>query len=261
MRADISFPASEHSFTQESGATVSPAERDRLVASHLGLVHHVARQISRRLAVDFDFDELVSAGTIGLINAVDGFDADRGVAFSTFAAPRIRGAILDELRRQDHVPRSIRRKIRDIAAAREALTGESGYTPSDQQLAEYLNVDLDTLWRWQSEIECSFFVPLDQPLDDDDPRSGTPAQSVAGVTAALIEDDLTHQEEVEALREAIMGLREQERIVLSLYYFEELKLHEIGAIIELTESRVSQIRTRAVAKLRAQMGRLREQAA
>jgi RNA polymerase sigma factor FliA len=261
MHVDISPSASRSSNTQESGSRVSPEERDRLVASHLGLVHHVARQISRRLAVDFDFDELVSAGTIGLINAVDGFDADRGVAFSTFAAPRIRGAILDELRRQDHVPRSIRRKIRDISAAREALTGEEGYAPSDQQLADYLNVDLDTLWRWQSEIECSFFVPLDQPLDDDDPRSGTPAQSVAGVTAALIEDDLNHQEEVEVLREAIMSLREQERIVLSLYYFEELKLHEIGAIIELTESRVSQIRTRAVAKLRAQMVRLREQAA
>ena len=261
MHVDLSPSESRPSNTQESGATISPAERDRLVASHLGLVHHVARQISRRLAVDFDFDELVSAGTIGLINAVDGFDAERGVAFSTFAAPRIRGAILDELRRQDHVPRSIRRKIREISAAREALTGEEGYAPSDQQLADYLNVDLDTLWRWQSEIECSFFVPLDQPMDDDDPRSGTPAQSVAGVTAALIEDDLNHHEEVEVLREAIMGLREQERIVLSLYYFEELKLHEIGAIIELTESRVSQIRTRAVAKLRAQMGRLREQAA
>jgi RNA polymerase sigma factor FliA len=203
----------------------------------------------------------VSAGTSWLINAVDGFDGDRGVAFSTFAAPRIRGAILDELRRQDHVPRSIRRKIRDISAAREALTNEDGHGPSDQQLADYLQVDIETFWRWQSEIECSFFVPLDKPVDDDDPRSGTPSQSVSGVTAAMIEDDLTHQEEVEVLREAIMDLREQERIVLSLYYFEELKLHEIGAIIELTESRVSQIRSRAVAKLRAKMARLREQAA
>ena len=261
MHVETSSAAATTTSNPQPGASMTPAERDSLVASHLGLVHHVARQISRRLAVDFDFDELVSAGTIGLINAVDTFDADRGAAFSTFAAPRIRGAILDELRRQDHVPRSIRRKIRDISAAREALTGEEGYAPSDQQLADYLNVDIDTLWRWQSEIECSFFVPLDKPMDDDDPRAGTPAQSVAGVTASMIEEDLTHQEEVEALREAIMGLREQERIVLSLYYFEELKLHEIGAIIELTESRVSQIRTRAVAKLRSQMVNLRGMAA
>ena len=115
-----SFPA------QEPGGAMEPAARDRLLTEHLGLVHHVARQLSRRLAVEFDFDELVSAGTIGLMNAVDSFDPGRGLAFSTFAAPRIRGAILDELRRQDHVPRSIRRKSRDISAAREALTRKGG---------------------------------------------------------------------------------------------------------------------------------------
>ena len=96
------------------------AARDRLLQDHLGLVHHVARQVSRTLAVRADFDELVSAGTIGLMTALEGFDASRGLAFSTFAAPRIRGAILDELRKQDHVPRSIRRKTREISAAREA---------------------------------------------------------------------------------------------------------------------------------------------
>ncbi|HEX6927166.1 MAG TPA: FliA/WhiG family RNA polymerase sigma factor [Longimicrobiaceae bacterium] len=236
-------------------------DREALIASHLGLVHHVARQISRRLAVDVDFDELISAGTIGLMNAVDSFDADRGAAFSTFAAPRIRGAILDELRRQDHVPRSIRRKMKDLAAAREALTRDDGRPPTDQEMADYLEIDLDTFWRWQSEVECSFFLPLDQPVDEDNPRAGTASQTVAGATAEMIENEINLQEEVEVLREAIMGLKEQERIVLSLYYFEELKLHEIGAIIELTESRVSQIRSRAVAKLRARISNLREMAA
>ena len=95
------------------------AARDRLLTEHLGLVHHVARQMSRTLAVKADFDELVSAGSMGLMAALDTFDTSRGLAFSTYAAPRIRGAILDELRRQDHVPRSIRRKTREMAAARE----------------------------------------------------------------------------------------------------------------------------------------------
>ena len=208
--------------------TETPAERDRLIASHLGLVHHVARQVSRRLAVDVDFDELVSAGTIGLMNAVDSFDISRGNTFSTFAAPRIRGAILDELRRQDHLPRSLRRKMRDITTAREALSRADAQAPTDQMVADNTN-----------------------------PRSGTPSQSVAGTTAEMIETDLTHREEVEAMREAIVDLKEQERMVLSLYYFEELKLHEIGKIIELTESRVSQIRSRAVAKLRTRMSYLR----
>lgn len=257
------------SFAQSAGSppaiqptgNETPAERERLIAGHLGLVHHVARQISRRLAVEVDFDELVSAGTIGLMNAVDAFDTERGTTFSTFAAPRIRGAILDELRRQDHVPRSIRRKIRDLAAAREALSRDDGHAPTDREVAEYLEIDMETLWRWQSEVECSFFLPLDQPIDDDAPRAGTPSQTVPGANGDMIEAELTRREEVEAMREAILELKEQERIVLSLYYFEELKLHEIGAIIQLTESRVSQIRSRAVAKLRQRMAALREMAA
>jgi RNA polymerase sigma factor FliA len=246
---------------RETSAPMDPDTRDTIVASHIGLVHHMARQISRRLAVDFDFDELVSSGTIGLINAVDSFDPERGVTFSTFAAPRIRGAILDELRRQDHAPRSIRRKSREIAGAREALTRSDGYSPTDAEVAAHLQIDLETFWRWQSEVEGSFFVPLDQPMNEDDRRSGTLAQSLPGLSGEMIEDEIDHQQEVEALREALMELKEQERIVLSLYYFEELKLHEIGTILELTESRVSQIRSRAITKLRSHLSMLRGQAA
>ena len=240
---------------------MDPAARDRLLNENLGLVHHVARQLSRRLAMEVDFDELVSAGTMGLMNAVDSFDASRGLAFSTFAAPRIRGSILDELRRQDHVPRSIRRKSRDIGTAREAFTREHGYAPSDRELADAMNVDLKTYWRWQAEVEGSHFVPLDQPFDDNERRSSSPAQTLAGATGERIEDELNHEQEVEVLREAILGLKEQERIVLSLYYFEELKLHEIATILELTESRVSQIRSKAISKLRVELGSLREQVA
>ena len=242
-------------------AYADPTARDRLLNEHLGLVHHVARQLSRRLATEVDFDELVSAGAMGLMNAVDSFDASRGLAFSTFAAPRIRGAILDELRRQDHVPRSVRRKSREIAAARETLIRNHGYPPEDREIADFLGVDLDTYWRWQSEIEGTHHLPLDAPINDDDNRSATPAQVLAGAPGERIEDELNHQQEVEFLRDAIMRLKEQERIVLSLYYFEELKLHEIATILELTESRVSQIRSKAISKLRGEMGVLREQVA
>lgn len=247
--------------TRTSNVAVDEQTRADLLSEHLGLVHHVARQLSRRLAAEHDFDELVSAGTIGLMNAVDSFDASRGLAFSTFAAPRIRGAILDELRRQDHVPRSIRRKSRDIAAARDHLTRRDGHAPSDQEMAAYLEVDLQTYWRWQSDVEGAFFVPLDQPFQDDDRRSGSPLHSVPGLTGEMIEDDINRQEEVEVLREALLDLKEQERIVLSLYYFEELKLHQIAAILKLTESRVSQIRTKAIGKLRVAIAGLRAPAA
>jgi RNA polymerase sigma factor FliA len=140
----------------QAHAAGDPAARERLLAEHLGLVHHVARQMSRTLAVRADFDELVSSGTIGLMNALDSFDPARGLAFSTFAAPRIRGAILDELRRQDHVPRSIRRKTREIATAREALGRTLGRAPEDREIAAHLGVDLQTLWRWQSDVEGAF---------------------------------------------------------------------------------------------------------
>src|SRR5438477_7916108 len=123
------------------------AARDALLTEHLSLVHHVARQLERRLTNEVDHDELVSAGTLGLISAMGAFDAGRGLAFSTFAVPRIRGAILDELRRQDHVPRSVRRKTRDIGAARQNLAARLTRTPDDREVAQHLGVDMDTLWR------------------------------------------------------------------------------------------------------------------
>ena len=231
------------------------AARERLLAEHLGLVHFVARQVSRGISVEADFDELVSAGTIGLVNALESFDTGRGLAFSTFAAPRIRGAMLDELRRQDRVPRSVRRKAREIGGAREALTRLHKRVPDDREVAEHLGVDLETLWRWQADVEGAVHVPLDRPAGDTDAPS--PIETLSGDDGTGIEALLTHDMEVSALREAIMGLKEQERTVLALYYFEELKLHEIAKVLELTESRVSQIRSKAIQRLRAVMAPMR----
>jgi RNA polymerase sigma factor for flagellar operon FliA len=242
-------------------ANGSQTARDQLLTEHLGLVHHVARQLSRTLAVKADFDELVSAGTMGLMTALEGFDASRGLAFSTFAAPRIRGAILDELRRQDHVPRSIRRKTRDISAARESLMRVLGRAPEDRELADHLEVDVDTLWRWQADVEGAHHVPLDRAPSDHERSAPAPSEVLSNDGERDVEDQVNHQQEVAILREAIMKLKEQERVVLSLYYFEELKLHEIATVLELTESRVSQIRSKALGKLRGELRPLREQVA
>lgn len=232
--------------------------RDRLLEEHLGLVHHVARQVSRTLAVRADFDELVSAGTIGLMTALEGFDASRGLAFSTFAAPRIRGAILDELRKQDYVPRSIRRKTREITAAREAFQKEHGHAPEDRELAATLGVDLETLWRWQADVESAHQIPLDRAPGERENASPVPAETLTADGTNGVEESLTHEQEVSHLKDAILKLKEQERVVLSLYYFEELKLHEIAKVLELTESRVSQIRSKALSKLRVELRPLRE---
>jgi len=235
--------------------------RNRLLEEHLGLVHHVARQMSRTLAVRADFDELVSAGTMGLMSALEGFDASRGLAFSTFAAPRIRGAILDELRKQDHVPRSIRRKTREIAGAREALMRETGHSPDDKQIAQQLGVDVATLWRWQADIEGAHHIPLDRAPGERESHAPSPVEVLSSEDDGDVEDALTHEQEVKFLKEAIVNLKEQERIVLSLYYFEELKLHEIAKVLELTESRVSQIRSKALSKLRVELRPLRQDVA
>jgi RNA polymerase sigma factor for flagellar operon FliA len=231
--------------------------RDALLAEHLNLVHHVARQLARTLAARADFDELVSAGTIGLMDALDHFDASRGLAFSTFAVPRIRGSILDELRRLDHVPRSIRRKTREIGGAREALTSALGRRPDDREIAGRLGVDLTTLWRWQSDVEGAVHVPIDRSSSDAEEHSPSVLETLGDESGDAIEDRITMSQEVAVLRDAILKLKEQERIVLSLYYFEELKLHEIATILELTESRVSQIRTKALSRLRTEMSPLR----
>jgi RNA polymerase sigma factor FliA len=239
-------------------ATGCATSRDKLLNEHLGLVHHVARQLSRTLSPDLELDELISCGTIGLMKAVDSFDPSRGTAFSTFAAPRIQGAILDELRRQDHVSRTIRKKSRNIKRAREALTRRLGCLPTDTMLAEELDVDIETFWRWESEAEGIHHLPFDAPVTEDDV---TPAELHRTDDEQAVEELLNHEEEVRLVREAILELGEQERLVLTLHYHEELNLTEIGKVLDLTGSRISQVRSKAIKKLRERLNGTQELAA
>jgi RNA polymerase sigma factor for flagellar operon FliA len=233
--------------------------RDAILCENLNLVHHVARQLSRSLAVEADFDELVSAGTIGLMTAVKAFDHRRGLAFSTFAVPRIRGSILDELRRQDHVPRSVRRKARDISRAREQLMRQHGRKPDDPELALQLGTDLQTLWRWQSEVEGSVHLSLTSPAGDGEASVPSRVEFLRNDEEG-VDERLSRESEVAKLREAILRLNDQERTVLSLYYFEELKSADIADVLGISESRVSQIRSKALARLRSELAPLRASA-
>jgi RNA polymerase sigma factor FliA len=232
------------------------AAREALLAEHISLVHHVARQIHRRVSSDVELDELVSAGTMGLIEALERFEPTRGLAFSTFAVPRVRGAILDELRRIDHVPSSMRRRTRTLSTAREALRHELGREPVGEEVAEMLGLDLPALWKLEAEAEGTMRVALDgsgTEEGDDTPH----AQPMAAEDHGGVEERITLDQETAILRETILRLSQQERTVLTLYYFEELKLHEIASVLEVTESRVSQIRQKAVTKLRGELSSLR----
>jgi len=240
-------------------AVANYAVRDALLLEHLNLVHHVARQLSKSLAVEADLDELVSAGTIGLMSAVKSFDARRGLAFSTFAVPRIRGAILDELRRQDHVPRSVRRKARDIARAREVLMRALGRMPEDSEMAHQLGTDVQTLWRWLAEVEGSVHVSLTATPGDDGATVPTRAEFLSNDEESA-DERLSREDEVALMREAILRLNDQERTVLSLYYFEELKSAEIAEVLGISESRVSQIRSKALSRLRTELAPMRASA-
>lgn len=233
------------------------ASRNALLTEHLTLVHHVARHLSRALASNANLDELVSCGTIGLINALDAFDPARGLAFSTFAVPRIRGAILDELRRQDHVPRSVRRKTRQLAQARETLGRIFGRVATDAEVAEHLGIELDLLWRWQADSEHSVQISLDHSDTESDAHVPQLTEALSADEESSAEDRINREQEAALLRGALQKLRHQERLVLTLYYYEELKLHEIANVLGLTESRISQIRGKALSRLRAELTRLK----
>ncbi|MFO7260945.1 MAG: FliA/WhiG family RNA polymerase sigma factor [bacterium] len=238
--------------------TGDPAIRNRLLSRNLGLVYHVARRMIRTLSTDVELDELISSGSMGLLNAVESYDPDRGVAFSTYAAQRIRGAILDDLRSRDPVSRAARQKLRALETARESLTEALARPPADHELAERLGITVEELWRWQAAATEPVHVPLDEPLPDGDTETALRAELVPDEEGEDIETTLDRDQELDLVRDEILRLPERERVVLSLYYFEELKLHEIGRLLGLTESRVSQIRSKALETLRRRLHHLRE---
>src|SRR5689334_654154 len=188
-----------------------PAARDALLTENLSLVHHVARQLERKLTNELDHDELVSAGTLGLMSAMNSFDPERGLAFSTFAVPRIRGAILDELRRQDHVPRSVRRKTRDLGSARAALARTLGRNPNDVEMSEHLGVPRDTVRRWELDVLGGVHVSLER--SEPERREKPVGAELVDDESPSIEDLLTREQEVARLQDAIDELKDQERTV------------------------------------------------
>ena len=240
--------------TRRSSTRAEPApsaRRDAVLTQHMGLVHHVARQLANRLSTQADLDEMISAGSLGLMQAFDSFDTGRGLSFSTYAVPRIRGAILDELRKQDHVPRNVRRRTRDLGRARDSLANVLRREPTEEEMSRLLSVPADMIRRWQLDAEGASMVSLEQPVRADSASGGAllgdtiPDESTHPVDALL-----NHEHEVARLKLAIAGLKEQERTVLALNFFEELKLQEIATVLKLSVCRISQIRTAALAKLR-----------
>ncbi|NND74022.1 MAG: FliA/WhiG family RNA polymerase sigma factor [Ilumatobacter sp.] len=224
------------------------AARDHLIVHYSPLVKFVAGRVGAGLPSSVDSGDLISSGVFGLIDAIERFDTERGVKFETFAVPRIRGAIYDGLRQLDWVPRSVRSRARSVERALSELEHRLGRGPTDEELSEHLRITPEDLAKWLAAIASTTIGPLDraiaagiEPATMEGPGSEAPS--------SVIEDrELSH-----LMREEIKKLPEREKLVLSLYYDEGLTLSEIGDVLGVTESRVSQIHTKSVLHLRSRL--------
>jgi len=226
--------------------------RDRLLNNYLPLVKNVAGRMAAGFPKSVELNDLINTGVIGLIEAFNNFDPGRGVKFETFAVPRIRGAILDELRALDWVPRSTRAKARNIDRAVTKLENKLGRGPSAGEIAETLDIPIVDLFSAQTDVCFSSLLSLDEMIcREDDNRQVPRIETIENQDSVDILEDMELSELKAFMMVSISALTEQERLVVSLYYYEELTLKEIGEIMLISESRVSQIHTRAVGRLRS----------
>ena len=226
--------------------------RDQLLNQYLQLVKNVAGRMAAGFPKSVELNDLINTGVIGLIEAFNNFDPGRGVKFETFAVPRIRGAILDELRALDWVPRSTRAKARNLDRALMKLENELGRGPSENELADRMEISVDDLFAARKDVSVTSILSLDELIcREDDNRQVPRIETIQNTTTVDVLQDMEKVELRAYLLHAISALTEQERLVVSLYYYEELTLKEIGDIMLISESRVSQIHTRAVTRLRS----------
>lgn len=228
-----------------------PDMRKRLLNRYLPLVRNVAGRMAINFPRSVELCDLINTGVIGLIEAFHNFDPDRGVKFETYAVPRIRGAILDELRSLDWVPRSTRARAREIERALLEFENLEGRPPSDAELAEQLNITVEELQYSLEDVSKTALLSLDELIfREEDNRQVPRIETVEDENANTTLKKLERSELQAFLVSAIDRLTEQEKLVIALYYYEELTLKEIGEVMKISESRVSQIHTKAVLKLR-----------
>lgn len=226
--------------------------RDRLVLHYAPLVKYVAGRVGTGLPAHVDVGDLVQSGIFGLVDAIEKFEPERGLKFETYAMQRIRGAILDDLRSQDWVPRSVRGRAREVERALERLGARLQRQPSDRELAAELDMSLDDLHDLYAQLQLTSVVALDELVAAGRGTASLaetlPDEGAEDPVATLVDLDNRRQ-----LAGAIEQLNERDRIVVTLYYFENLTLAEIGKVLGVTESRVCQLHTRAVLRLRAKL--------
>jgi RNA polymerase sigma factor for flagellar operon FliA len=249
----------EEEFWQEYRQKRDPKIREMFIKQYAPLVKYVAGKVAVGMPHNVEFDDLVGFGVFGLLDAIDKFDPDKNVKFKTYAVTRIRGAIFDELRTIDWVPRSIRQKTREMEEAIGSLEAQLGRTATDQEIANSLGLDEKEYIKTMMKISGTTMLSLNDVWFSGDENDKVSIGDSIESPASLNPDVIVEKDEIRrVIVEAIEELPDKEKKILVLYYYEDLTLKEIGEVLEVTESRVSQLHTKAILRLRAKLTNIRK---
>jgi len=231
-----------------------PVIREKLIIEYAHLIKYVAGRLSIYFGSNVEYDDLMGFGVFGLIDAIEKFDINKGVKFETYASLRIRGSIIDSIREMDWVPRSLRQKNKELERVYFEIENQLGHSATDKEVAEKLGISMDEFYKLLNDVSVSSMVSLEDVLDQnyeivvDHPYSRTEDKPETYIEINELKEILT---------DAISKLPEKEKTVISLYYFDELTLKEISAIMKVSESRISQLHTKAILRLRGKLARHR----
>ncbi|MCZ6679168.1 MAG: FliA/WhiG family RNA polymerase sigma factor [Candidatus Poribacteria bacterium] len=231
--------------------------KEELVNQCLPLVKSTAYRMYMYASPSHDIDDLASAGIMGLLDAIDKFNPTKGAAFKTYAGYRIRGAILDEIRALDWVPRSVREKASELEAVYARLEQKMGYAPAQVDVAKEMGIPVDELHTMLTDVSCTSMLALEELCQDKNDEAAI-RDTIADPNAVNVDEKLTYEETKDLLATAIDALPKQEKLVVTLYYHEELTMKEVGRVLDVSESRICQIHSSAILRLRAHIKKLRE---
>jgi len=229
----------------------TPELREQIIIEYAQLVKIVAGRLGMYLGSNVEYDDLVGYGIFGLIDAIDKFDLAKDVKFETYASLRIRGAILDQIRKMDWIPRTVRQKQKKLDEAMKAIEMRTGKVATDEELAAEVGISDEELTNWQSQLKVTNVVSLNEYVE----QGNEPVMDARRNSHFIQPEEQVAQDELkQVLSDTLSKLTEKERRVIELYYYEELTLKEISKILEVSESRVSQLHTKALVKMKKKMG-------